>query len=311
MVTRVSTPGSYGSVLQNLLAAQARQAEASDQVATQKVGKNLKDYAKNAEMLTAMRSTQTRLELYVDQNVMIADKLTLQDSALNQIKDAATNTRQALLDTIASGDAGTLMEELEAHLRNAIEAMNTRYGGKYIFAGGQVETRPVTATKLDDLFGTPLPAIANFFKNDNYEAQSRLDDSTVVTTGMLASELGADLLGAYQQLKAFHEGPSGPVDGKLTDTQRLFLESQLGTWDTVRQDLTVLTGRNGLVQKRVDDVKVNLQTRTDTLKGMMGDITDADMAKAATELEAARMSVQAASQVYLVLKSTSLLDLLQ
>jgi flagellar hook-associated protein 3 FlgL len=311
MVTRVSTPGSYSAVLQNLLEAQVRQAQASDQVATQRVGNDLKDYNRKAEMLTAMRSVQTRLDVYSEQNMIIADKLTTQDTALNQVTDAAGATRQAILDAIASGDAGTLMEEFEAHLRNAIEGMNTRYGGKYLFAGGQVDTKPVTATKLDDLFGTPLPAIASFFKNDGYQTQAKLDDSTVVTTGMLASDLGSEMLTAFQALKAFHEGPLGPLNGKLNQAQQDFLETQIGTWEGIRSDLTVLTGRNGLVQKRVDDVKHNVETRANTLKGMIGDITDADMAKAATELEAARMSVQAATQVYLTLKSTSLLNVLQ
>jgi flagellar hook-associated protein 3 FlgL len=311
MVTRVSTQGSYSAVLQNLLAAQARQAESSDQVATQKVGKDLKDFARNAEMLTGMRSIETRLEVYGEQNRLIADKLTTQDTALNQVTGAAGNTKQSMLDALGSGDAGTFMEEIEAQLRNAVEGMNTRYGGKYLFSGGQVDTKPVVAGKLDDLYGTPLPAIGDFFKNDDYKAQSKLDDSTVVTTGMLASELGTDMLTQFQAIKAFHEGPLGPLDGKLTSAQESFLQGQVVAWESIRADLTVLTGRNGLTQKRVDDVKVNIETRTTTLKGMMGDITDTDMAKAATELEAARMSVQAASQVYLVLKSTSLLDLLQ
>ena len=58
MTTRVSTVGNYSAVLANLMAAQARQIEAGDQVATQKMGSDLKDYAKKAEMLTAMRAVQ-------------------------------------------------------------------------------------------------------------------------------------------------------------------------------------------------------------------------------------------------------------
>ena len=311
MVSRVSTAGSYSAVLQNLLAAQARQSDASDQVATQKVGKDLKDYARKAEMLTAMRSVQTRMDAYAEQNLMIADKLTTQDTALNQVMDAAAGTRQAIMDAIASGDAGTLMEEFEAQMRNAVEGMNARYGGKYLFAGGQVDTKPLTAAKLDDLFGSPLPPRAGFLNKHNINAHAKLDDSTVVTTGMLASDIGTQMLGAFQALKAFHEGGSGPLNGKLTQAQQSFLESQLGTWEAVRSDLTTLTGRNGLVQKRVDDVKANLETRSNTLAGMVGDITDADMAKAATELQAAQMSVQAAAQVYMTLRNTSLLNLLQ
>ena len=50
MVTRVNTPGNYYAVLANLLAAQQRQMEAGDKVATQRNGNDLKDYAGMNEM---------------------------------------------------------------------------------------------------------------------------------------------------------------------------------------------------------------------------------------------------------------------
>ena len=93
MVTRVSTVGNYSAILQNLLAAQARQADAGEQVATQKNGKDLKDYARSAEMLTGMRSLSTRLDVYAEQNKMISDKLITQDMALNQVMDAVAENR--------------------------------------------------------------------------------------------------------------------------------------------------------------------------------------------------------------------------
>src|SRR3954468_14230955 len=111
MVTRVSTGGNYNAVLANLMAAQARQNEAGDQVATQKQGTDLKDYARHAEMLTSMRSTQTRLDVYTEQNKMIGDKLATQDMALNQIGDAIKAGRQAIADALASGHADTLMQD--------------------------------------------------------------------------------------------------------------------------------------------------------------------------------------------------------
>ena len=55
MVTRVTTPGNYSAVLTNLLAAQQRQQDAGNKVATQRNGDNLKDYARKSELLTAMR----------------------------------------------------------------------------------------------------------------------------------------------------------------------------------------------------------------------------------------------------------------
>ena len=308
MTTRVSTTGNYSAVLANLMAAQQRQMAAGDKVATQKNGSDLKDYARHAETLTAMRTVQARLEVYADQNKLIADKLTTQDAALNQVTDSAAATRQSIADAIASGRGDTLMEDLQAHFRNAVEGMNARYAGKYLFAGGQIDARPVTAGQLSDLTA-PLTAIADFFHNDRFKVQAKIDDSTTVTTGVLADEIGTDLLTAYKAMQAFHEAT--PFGGELTPAQLTFLEGQLATWDRLRGDLTNTTARNGLVQKRVDSVKADLVTRENTLAGMMGDITDADMPLAVSQLQMAQMSVQASAQVFMALQQTSLLNLLK
>jgi flagellar hook-associated protein 3 FlgL len=256
-----------------------------------------------------MRSVQTRIGVYGEQNKMIADKLTTQDTALNQITDAAAATRQAIADALASGRADTLMEELGAQMRNAVEGMNARYGGKYLFAGGQVDTQPMTATKMADL--TSGPPLTSFFKNDQFLTQAKVDESTTITTGVLADGIGTDMMNGLKTIQAFEQSAAGPFTGTLTDAQRTFLEGQLSSWDTIRSDLTVKTARNGLLQQRVDSVKDNLVTRENTLAEMIGDITDADMAKAAIDLEAAQMSVQATAQVFLTLQSASLLNFLK
>ena len=62
MVSRISTGGNYSAVLANLIAAQQRQTDAGEKVSSQKNGSDLKDYARKAEMLTAMRAIESRLE---------------------------------------------------------------------------------------------------------------------------------------------------------------------------------------------------------------------------------------------------------
>jgi flagellar hook-associated protein 3 FlgL len=308
MVTRVSTTGNYASVLTNLMGAQLRQFDANERVASQKNGNDLKDYAKKAETLAAMRVVDRRTKAYQDQNGFIAARLTTQDQALNQITDAAGEIRQALAEALATDRADSLMTDLNSLFKNAVQGMNTSYDGKYLFAGGQIDTRPVTAATMADL--TAGAAIATFFQNDDFKAQAKLDDSTMVTTGFLADDFGTNLMNALKTIQAFHEGASGPFNGQLTDAQRTFLQGQLQGWDTIRSDLTLTTAQNGLVQKRVEDVAESLVARKDTLAIMIGGITDADMAKAAGDLEAARLAVQASAKVFQSLQTASLLNFL-
>ena len=308
MVTRVSTVGNYSAILANIMAAQQRQLEAGVRVSTQKNGSDLKDFAQNDEMLTAMRSVQTRLTGYQDQNSLIADKLTTQDTALNQVADASQAIREAIADALASGDASTLMAEVQGQMNKAVGALNTKYNGNYLFAGGQINTQPVTAQQLSDL--TAGPPIGSFFQNDQFKAQAAIDDSTTVTTGILASDVGTPLMNALQTLESFNQGGSGPLGSNLTPAQRSFLESQLSTWDSVHQGITTITAGNGMVQQRVDNIKTDLSSRQTTLAGMMSNITDADMAKAAADLQMAQTSFAAAAQVFQTLKESSLINLL-
>jgi len=309
MVTRVTTPGNYSAVLANLLAAQQRQMEAGDKVATQKNGKDLKDYAKNSELLTAMRSVQTRISTFQDQNQLTADKLSTQDTAISRVADTAQQVRQIMSEAIASGRVDTLVEDIQAQMGDAVEAMNARYGGKYLFAGGQVDTRPVTATQLTDL--TSGPPISSFFQNDNFKTQAKLDESTNITTGVLASDIGTNMLTAFQTFEQFNQGGSGPFTGQMTAAQKTFLEGQLANWDQVRSDVTDLAARNGTNQKRVDSITTDLGTRQTSLQGMVGDITDADMGEAAAALQQAQLSVQSAAYVFQTLQSSSLINLLK
>jgi flagellar hook-associated protein 3 FlgL len=309
MVDRVSTAGNYSAILANLMAAEGRQVDAENRVSSQKNGNDLKAYANQAETLTAMNTVNARLDTYQTTNTQVAAKLTTQDSALNSVADASTAVRQAITEALANDNANALMQVIQGQFQTAVAGLNAQYNGKYLFAGGQVDTRPVTATSLADL--TAGPPISSFFQNDAFKATAKLDDSTTATTGQLASDLGANLLTSFQALQAFDTGGSGPLNGQLTDAQRTFLQGQLAGWDQIGKDLTTATAQNGLLQKQVDQVNSRLTDQQNTLQGMIGGVTNADMAKAATDLANAQLSVQATAQVLQVMQGSSLLNLLK
>ena len=54
-----------------------------------------------------------------------------------------------------------------------------------------------------------------------------------------------------------------------------------------------------------------MTTRKLTIQGMIGDVSNADLAKAASALTQAQQALQASSQVFLALKGASLLNVLR
>jgi len=309
-MNRISSASSYSAILANIQSAQQRQVEAGNQVSSGKIGTNLKDYASKAEVLTAMQTVDARLTTYTDQNKVIASKLQIQDLSLNKVADAADATRQAIANALANDNATTLMQDLQAQFSNAVGGLNAEYDGKYLFAGGQVSTPPVSATQLSDLTLAP-GIIANQFHNDTYVAQAKLDDSTTVNTGMLADQLGTNMLTAFQSLEAFHQGANGPFSGQLTAAQRTFLEGQLATWTTVHTDLTTATALNGNNQARVDSVQKNIDSQQLNIKTILSDNTDVNLAEASTRLNLAQQSLQASAQAFRTLQDASLLNYLK
>lgn len=308
MVDRVSTAGAYSAILQNLMLAEGQQTDAENRVSSTKNGNDLKAFATQAETLTAMNSVNARLTNYQAQNTQIAAKLSTQDQALTDLSDTATGVRQAIANALASGSADTLMQELQDSFTTASSDLNTQYDGKYLFSGGQITTPSFSATKLTDL--TSGPALSTFFGNDNFQTQAKLDDNTTVTTGQLASTVATPMMQAFQALQAYNDGPNGPLSGQLTQAQQDFLTTQMQTWTQVGTNLTSVAAQNGLVQARVDDVQKSLGAQQTSLQIMIGGITDADMAKAATDLSNAQLSVQASAKVLTSLQTNSLLNYL-
>jgi len=305
-MTRVSTAEGWHSALLNLMNAQTRQFEAQNRVSSEKVATDLKGYGRTAETLTAFKSSQARLNAFVANGEAVSSRLTSQDLGLTTLADAADGARQAINDALASGRGDAVMLDLGGRLQSAIDALNAKHEGRFLFAGGRTDQKPVDADTLADL--TAAPAIADLFDNDALKAASRLDDFTVVETGFLADELGEDLLTAFRAVQAFHEAT--PFGGQLTDAQRTFLEGIVGSFKDAHESVTNAAAKNGSLQRRVDTHVKSQQEQAGALEELISKRTDVDMAEAITRLQQAQLSVQASAQVIGQLRGLSLLDIL-
>ncbi len=304
---RVSTAGFYTQALANLNDAQQRSLLASNQVSSQKVAQDFKGYAGKAETLASMNSVQARVTGLLNQNSVLQDRYTTQDSALNQLSDAAGGASQAITDALASGSVDTLMQQMSGYFSDATAALNTKSQGRYLFAGGQVNTQPVSATSMADLTTAP---VASYFHNDQFVGQNQIDETSTIKGGMLASNLGSNLFNAFKDIQAFQQSGGGPFTGQLTDAQRTFLEGEVAKFNTAHTDAINATATNGSVLKRLTSTATDLTNRSDTMNGLIGNITDVNVADAISRLQNAQTSVQISAQVFSTLKASSLLSYL-
>ena len=307
-MNRISTAGTYAITLANLNETQRRQLEAGRQVSSQRVAQDLKGYAKKAETLTSLRGLELKVAGLLDQNALLSARFETQDVAINQISDSALNARDAIAAALASGRVDTLMQELSGFFNEAVQGLNTKSQGRYIFAGGQINTAPVSATSMADL---TLGPIAGNFHNDQFKPMNQIDENSSIDGSMLADDLGLDLFTAFGAIQTEETAGVGPFTGAMTDAQRIFLEGQVKVFDDLRKDLTNMQARNGSVLKRLEGARTDLTSRANMLEGMTGDIAQVNMPEAISRLELAQFAVQASAQVFNTLRDSSLLNFLR
>lgn len=304
---RVTTYNNYAHATANLMAAEVQQNQVTQEVSTGKVANSLEGFGMNAEALTAAQSLLTQVSGYVQNAATVTNQLSAQNVALTQVAGAGTNAQQAIAQALASGSAEGLMQSLQSYFGQAVDGLNTQYNGQYLFSGSKVTTPPVAAQQLSDLTSPPPTGV---FQNDQQPTNTRLDESTSIQTGMLASNVGGNLFNAFQAIEAYDQGPNGPLTGTLTAAQSSFLTGVLQSFQQANQGLTDTQAQNGLVQNQVSDAQSTQQQRQTALTNIVGSMADADMAKAAQQLSEAQTAVQASAKIFASLQNDSLLNFL-
>ena len=306
-MNRVATFGNYQSALLQLMAAQSRGEEAQNKVNTKKNATDLVGFGRGSETISALKSSQTRIQGFIDTSKTVADRLTSQDLALDRVADAGTAARLAIANAIAAGRLDGLMAELESQFQVAQDGLNMKHQGKYLFSGGAIDQRPTNVADLNAL--TALPATTDAFKNDQLKQTSWLDEAVTMDTGFLASDVGQALFDVFRDVQIFHQGT--PLTGQMTDAQRTFLTAQMTRFESAAKGVVDVQARNGAMQARVDTLIESHETRKISVDTILSGKTDANMAEAVNELEMAQIAIQASAQVISQLRQVSLLDYLR
>ncbi len=308
-MTRVATFGNYQSALLDLMNAQTRATDAQQRVSTQKVATDLTGFGRQSETLTALKGSQSRIQGFIDTSAAVSARLTTQDLALGQVKDAITGVRESLGNAISTDSGALLMLELDSHFQSARGGLNMRHHGGYLFAGASTATTPVTAATLADL--AAAPDVASLFSNDTLKTASRVAEGTTLETGFLADDVGTEILGILRDIQTYHATPgSGPLTGKLTETQKAFLTTQMGRLEQAGTSVVDKMARTGSLAKQVESITDGHEAQKIALDELVAGRTDADMAQALTDLELSQVAIQASAQVISQLRQVSLLNYL-
>jgi len=312
---RVSTTNSYNVVLSGILRAQQAQNEANTQLSTGKKATDLRGFSSDSQTLVAARTVKVQTESYIKLNENLSRKLDTQNIYLTATADAAETARQAVANAIANNSGTALMETLRLQFSAAVDSLNGQNEGQYLFAGSQTSTKPVNVTSMA---GLPLPgAIGTIFTNDSEVQTSRLNDATSVTTGLTASDIGTDLMTVFSKIQEYYTTntlpgppPTYPFGSTLTTAETTFLNTQMQSFASANGGLTDRAALNGSIANGVATTITSQKARVDTIDSMTSDLSGINEAETVSRLRLAQQAVQAGAQVFLALKSSSLLNYL-
>ena len=308
-MTRVATYGNYQSALLDLMRAQTRAADAQERVSTQKNATDLTGFGRQSETLTALKGAQSRIQGFIDTSEAVTARLITQDLAMTQVSDGVSGIREAIGNALSTDSAASLMLDLEGRFQSIRGGLNMRHHGGYLFAGASTDTAPLEAANLTEL--SAAPTVADLFSNDTLKTASRVAEGTTLETGFLADELGTDILSILRDIQDFHAtAGSGPLTGRLSETQKAFLASQLTRLEQAGTAVVDKIARTGSLARQVDNITAGHEAQKAALDELVAGRTDADMAEAITDLQLSQVAIQASAQVISQLRQVSLLNYL-
>lgn len=308
-MTRIASFGQTQLQLNSLLQNQARLITTQDQISTGKKAQTFSGMTNESSTLMGVKSLKSRTDKYMETLTQINQQLDMNNVQMGAIENSAQALKQAMVEAVGQNQSSALPELLQETLSSLTTALNAKIGSNYIFAGSRVDTPPVKSGLIADLLAAP--DAASLFQNDSTKPSARTGDDSISEYGLLASDIGQDLMASLKRIADFNAGPNGPIEGPLTAAQRSFLQTEIGNMtssiDTVLQQNAV----NGIRSQKTEDLKSQYQNNSDFLAGFIGDIEDTDMTQAAAQLSLDQLSLQASYKVMAQMSQMSLLNFLK
>jgi flagellar hook-associated protein 3 FlgL len=202
-----------------------------------------------------------------------------------------------------------MMDAVQSVFDQASQILNTKdANGNYIFGGEKDDTPPFNVTSLAQLAG--LTDVSDAFSNGTQKKSVMVADGQSVQIGVLASDVGKQLMQTLKDIATFNAGPTGGFSAELTGAQASFLSGEVSTAESATRSLNLATASNGNTYGRLTDAADQQDAMATLYKGFVSNIEDVDMGTAITNLNQSQVALQAALQVTAQLGQISLLNYL-
>ena len=303
------------SLTQQLSSLSARQNRLQNQAATGKRISQLDDEPATMRRVLDLQAQGSQTAQYRKNITALQGQATASYGAISSVQTIAA--RAGELATLADGtrspqELAAYAAEVTQMIQHGVQQMNTTWEGNYIF-GGTKNTQP-PYTVATDANGNVTGV--------TYQGNNSVSEAEIAQGATLSSQVpGENNTGA---------GPAGVITDTRTGADLfnhlISLQNHLLSGNTaaiaatdlpaLAKDETNITSRiadNGLTQSRLDTADSLAQKQSLSLKQMVSQDSDADLADTLTKLSATQTAYQAALQsgAKLLSQNQSLMDYLR
>jgi flagellar hook-associated protein 3 FlgL len=252
------------------------------------------------------KTAQSQTDTYLSTTNSVLDKLSFNDLYLGNIYDQTSAMRDTLTSGLSNEEFSSFDETLQQTFDTVVNTLNTSVGGVYIFGGTRSDTKPVSVDSLADL--AALPSVDDAFQNGDVKPSATVDTGVSVEYGMLADDVGREVMASLKRLAEFQAGPDGPLDGPLTPAQRSFVQTEIQNIKGAMDSVTSSQVENGLRTSTMTELRDRHESANVVLKTFISNIEDVDVAEAVTRMQQGQVALQASLSVLGRVSQMSLLD---
>ena len=229
----------------------------------------------------------------------------IQDSALSSATDSmrriSTLLQSAANGTMNEDDRLAIKAEVESEMYTMTDALNTNFGGRYVFGGTETTTQPFTVTKDGEGMVTGMTYSGN---NENLSREIspgvrvslKTDGSSFLNKKADGEDLGTLLANT---LKALEENDTEALSGNLVGK----INHEIDNIVTVRTEI-------GAVSNRLGSAKARNENENLSLKSIRSDKEDIDFAEKYMQFSMEQVAYLSSLQMGTRILQTNILDYL-
>lgn len=299
---RVASNAVIQASVDNLMRSQKALYDANFQINTELKAPDLKGYGLDAELIMAGKGAITQSETYIAAGKIAQNRMDVQDLALKELSNQATELRKAL----TTDDGDFIMTKMQEIFEAAQDILNTSHKGEFIFGGTRTDTKPFVANSIADL--QAAATIDDTFVNNSRKPTATINKNRTIEVGELANELGRDLMGVIERVADFNASAAGPFGGEITPAQLTFIQTEIQNAIGAFDQINTLQARAGSTNKLVDNTIDAQIKQRDLLTVMVHDTEGVDPAETATRFQQAKAALDVSARTFATLSQVSLLQ---